>query len=249
MKLIGYLESINKLTEFDIRQMLSLMHSFFEGVNEPLFRHDLNEKSGIILIKDQEDKIRGFSTFRLDYEESLDALILFSGDTIIHSDTWGSSLLFSNFGKILAYMIMLREETNIPNEITIFGKSERKTISRLYWFLISKGYRTYLMLPLFFQSYYPGIADRVDWNLKLQLEKLAKKRYPKEWNPKRGVLEIHHDRLNENLSEIPEKRRKNKHVAFFLEQNPLYTIGEELDCLTEISVNNIRSGARRFVCY
>ncbi len=249
MRLRGSLESIKKLTESNIQQMFSLMHNHYKGVNEPVFRHDLNRKSGIILIRDEEDKIRGFSTFRLDYEEFLDALVLFSGDTIIHSDAWGSNLLFSNFGKILAQMMAIQEGNNIPDEITIFGRSEKKTISRLYWFLISKGYRTYLMLPLFFQSYYPGINGRVDGNLSLKLEKLAEKRFPEEWNPERGILEIHHDRLTENLAEIPQKRRENRHVAFFLEQNPQYTLGEELACLTEISMKNIRPGARRFISF
>ena len=36
MKLRGVLESIKKLTESDIRQMLSLMHIYYEGVDEEL---------------------------------------------------------------------------------------------------------------------------------------------------------------------------------------------------------------------
>ncbi len=249
MKLNGSLELIQKLTKYDIQQMFFLMNSHYESVIEAAFLNDLYTKSGIILIRDEENKIKGFSTFRLDYEDSMDALVLFSGDTIIHSDAWGSNLLFSNFGRILDQMMAIQKGNYIPDKITIFGKLKNKTISHLYWFLISKGYRTYLMLPLFFQSYYPGINGRIDGSLRHQLEKLAEKRFPEEWNQERGILEIHHGRLIENLAEIPQKRRENKHVTFFLEQNPLFTMGEELACLTKISMENIRPGARRFVSF
>jgi hypothetical protein len=55
------------------------------------------------------------------------------------------------------------------------------------------------------------------------------------------------DRLCKELAEIIELRTNNRHVRFFLEKNPGYRLGEELSCITDLAIDNIRPKALKMV--
>ena len=55
------------------------------------------------------------------------------------------------------------------------------------------------------------------------------------------------DRLTAELAAIPDSKREQPHVRFFLDRNPGYVNGDELVCLAEISEANLTSAALRFV--
>ena len=51
--------------------------------------------------------------------------------------------------------------------------------------------------------------------------------------------------LREGLDEVPEGRRRDSHVAFFLEANPGWMRGDELVCVTELTEGNLTPAGRR----
>ena len=83
--------------------------------------------------------VRGFSTQRVlaATVEGTRVRAIFSGDTVIDRAYWGEQELVRGWSRFAGAVRAEAPETP------------------LFWFLISKGYRTYLYLPLFFARYFP----------------------------------------------------------------------------------------------
>lgn len=220
-----------ELSEELTDNLYALYESCYDGADPARFRADMVEKQWIIVLCDTETtRLAGFSTQMLLQvevdEHPIDAL--FSGDTIIHPDYWGSQELVHAWCRFA-------------------GKLKSRLGDRpLFWFLISKGYRTYLYLPCFFREFYPR-RDYFTPPFEAKLIRaLGGTKYPDDFNPETGIIEHlgAHDRLKTAL-DATAKRRRNPHVAYFLQRNPGYWKGEELVCVAEISVANMRSIAKR----
>src|SRR5687767_14847765 len=92
--------AIPELTTEDRDTMLSLMLLCYDGVERERFHADLDTKNHV----------------------------LFSGDTVIHPDWWGTRALHAGF---IAYGLR---------------RWIRRPWRPIYWLLLSKGYKTYLLL-------------------------------------------------------------------------------------------------------
>jgi len=156
------------------------------------------------------------------------ARALFSGDTIIDREHWGSQELVRAWCRLAGQL-----------------KSQRGD-RPFYWFLISKGRRTYLYLPYFFREFYPRGDRPTPAFAQRLIRALGRLRYPEEFDPRTGLIEPAgpHDRLKPEL-DATLRRLRNPHVAFFTRRNPRYQEGVELACVAEISPQNMRSLARR----
>lgn len=214
--------------------MYSLLAENYEHVNRPSFEADLFEKDCAILLRDAQDRsLRGFSTQKVMHfrVEGQRLRAVFSGDTIIARSHWGEQELGRAWSQFVAEL--RAEEPEVP----------------LYWFLISKGYRTYLFLPLFFHQFYPR-HDRITPAREQKiLDTLASIRYPGYYARESGLIVFpeSHGNLNRQLAEIAPHRLRNPHVQFFLSKNPGFAEGHELVCLAEISAQNMRSYAARML--
>src|SRR5690349_6076040 len=123
--------TINHLSRQEIDQMFSLYSAYFEATSGSIFRSDLAEKDYVILLRNTGGDIKGFSTGSV-LEFTLGETrgrAIFSGDTIIHHENWGEQTLPLAFAAKAG-----RVKAQQPDQT-------------LYWFLISKGYRTYRYLP------------------------------------------------------------------------------------------------------
>ena len=191
------------------------------------FERDLDDKTWVILLSEHSNgRLRGFSTLKIFTHELLGKRlsIAFSGDTIIDPKAWGSLALPIAFGNLM------------------FEISDANPMRDLYWMLISKGFRTYRFLPVFFKEFYPRYNQSTpDWNRQL-MRSLARRLYPINYDEYRGV--ITHSRKAQFLSPIlnepgAKKLSKDKHVSFFQKRNPSYAGGDELVCLARFSENNL----------
>jgi hypothetical protein len=234
-RLLSETVPVEELGTAETNAMYSLLAENYENVNRQSFEADLFEKDCAILLRDVQDLgLRGFSTqkvmnFQVDGQPMR---AVFSGDTIIARSHWGEQELGRAWSQFVAELYA--EEPGIP----------------LYWFLISKGYRTYLYLPLFFHHFFPR-HDRVtparEQNI---LDTLAESRYPEYYSRESGLVVFPESRgnLNHELAEISAHRLRNPHVRFFLSRNPGFASGHELACLAKISAENMRSYAYRMLC-
>ena len=110
------------LTSVRVSRMLNLMRASYDDVTLERFVRDLSWKDEVILLLDDACEIQGFSTLALNPRgtgrDNYD--ILYSGDTIIGPDHWGSQELVRGFCETAGQIRAKRRKT-------------------LYWYLLSKG--------------------------------------------------------------------------------------------------------------
>lgn len=215
--------------------MFALMDAHFRNLDPERFRSDLSQKDGVILLSEgplDQSNLVGFSTYSIGVHESEDlgpVTILFSGDTVIHQDHWGSSALFVAFSRLLADILAL------PGD------------RPAYWLLLSKGFRTYLMLPLFFETFIPSVSRSEPVELRRVLDSVASERFGDIYDPELSIARMGRDFLKESLAYVPPNKMDNPHVQFFLERNPGFARGDELVCLTAIDKANFCDCTLRLV--
>jgi hypothetical protein len=211
--------------------MFALYSAYFEATNEAIFRADLAEKDYVILLRDASGEIKGFSTGAILEIASGETRVraIFSGDTIIHHENWGEQTLPLAFAAQAG-----RVKAQRPEE-------------PLFWFLISKGYRTYRYLSLFFHDYVPRWELATPKQQQTLLDVLAGSKFGSAYDPRTGVISypVSRGQLRGVWADVRETMMRKPEVGFFLRKNKGYRNGDELACLAELSAENIRPFARR----
>jgi hypothetical protein len=232
-RLSGEPVSIFDLTGTDRSTMFEIFSRHYDCVSWERFNHDLDEKDCAILLRDTRGSISGFSTQKLlrAVVDDVPVRAVFSGDTVVDRSCWGEQELGKAWCRYVAALYAEEPET------------------RLFWFLISKGFRTYLYLPLFFHDFYPCRAGPTPRFEQRVLDTVALAKFPGDYQPQTGLITFpdSQGQLKSDLAEVPERRLKHPHVKFFLERNPDYWRGTELACLAEISPLNMQLFAGRIV--
>ncbi|NLX27019.1 MAG: hypothetical protein GXY61_13855 [Lentisphaerae bacterium] len=220
--------STQKVSEQNRSELYELFQQFYANTSSERFLRDFSNKHWLIQMSDN-GRLVGFSTQQL-LElpwNGTTIRFLFSGDTIVHPDYWNQSQLAGAFGHL-------------------FLRIEAQSRTPLYWFLISKGFRTYRFLPVFFNHFYPHHSVG-DASMKPLLDTVAKFMFKAAYNKQSGIIESDStkDHLISRLAEIPSARQRNPHVQFFQRANPSYATGSELACLAPLSRSNLtRCGER-----
>ena len=218
------------ISDAEVGGMYALFARYYEAAAPEIFRADLDAKSFVIELRDG-GALRGFSTVALiDFESGGTARrAIFSGDTIIDHRYWG--------------------EQTLPVAFCAFAGTVHAAApaTPLYWFLISKGYRTYRYLGVFSKHYYPHPVEPTPADAQACLDQLACARFGDAYAPERGVLHFPQSRghLRAEWAGVREAVCKRPEVRFFLERNPGYRTGDELVCITRLDTANLRSFARR----
>ncbi|MGH7388343.1 MAG: hypothetical protein ACREM3_02640 [Candidatus Rokuibacteriota bacterium] len=231
-RLVGRVVPVVDLSRREVDQMFAVHARLYDRVSEREFRSDLAEKDWVLLLRhDRDGEIRGFTTLvLLDVEVGGEPLrAVFSGDTAIEPRFWGGQALVKTWAHFMGEL--RRQHADL----------------RLFWFLISKGYRTYLYLPLFFHAFYPRAGVATPPFERALIHALATRKYPRAFNAETGIIEHSHGHLMPALADVSEHRRQHPHVGFFLERNPGYARGHELACVAEISPDNMKGLARRML--
>jgi hypothetical protein len=185
------------------------------------------------LLKDSENQIQGFTTFVINPKgcNASSYNIVFSGDTIIARDYWGTSELVRGTAYTFGRMLV-----SDPHK-------------KLYWYLMSKGHRTYMYLPLFFNQFYPSCDSQRQGDLFDIADRASRILYSDAWQPSRGIVTFKesHGQLKPELIEGAWQKKPNPHVQFFLEKNPHFDKGEELICITELHPDNALGIVRSYM--
>jgi hypothetical protein len=225
--------SVAEITPTDARVMYDIFARHYDCVSFEQFLLDLSEKDCVLVLRNPDSAICGFSTQKV-LRVSVGGTpvrAVFSGDTIVDRAYWGEQELGRCWCRYVSSVYA--EEPTVP----------------LYWFLISKGFRTYLYLPLFFSSFYPNCEAPTPAFEQRVLDTLAAAKFPDHYRAESGLIEFpqSHGQLKPHLAEIPARRLRDPRVQFFLKCNPAYAIGHELACLAEISPLNMKLFAGRIL--
>jgi hypothetical protein len=117
----------------------------------------------------------------------------------------------------------------------------------LYWFLISKGYKTYRYLPLFFREYYPRHATPTPPWAKSVIDVLGRQKYPRAYDPTAGIIRAGSTacRLRRHVAAVTFAKLRDPAVSFFVETNPGHELGDELCCIAPLTRENFSNAAVR----
>ena len=209
--------------------MFALLASHFAGVERTTFERDLAEKSSVMLIEDDEEILRGFSTLRV-YQTTAPGFpvtIVYSGDTIVERGCWGSPAL-------------PRTWIHLVQQVAPVDRGE------VYWLLLTSGYRTYRFLSVFFRTFYPRYDEPTPAPAQALLDAIAAERFGSRYDAATGLVRFEHPhRLADDLAGVPTGRAADAHVEFFRARNPGFVTGDELACLTRIHDTNLTPAGRR----
>lgn len=211
---------VSTLAQGDIEQLFSLFQSYYDSVSLKAFRKDLQAKDRIILLRDQAGIIHGFSTLRFFDVEVENRLFrgVFSGDTVVSKTHWGDRSLGKAF---------LHE---------LFHQRLRHPFQPLYWALISKGYKTYLLMTNNVPVHWPRFEQPTPRSDQALLDAFGSQLFPEHFDPARGVVTFPKSQghLKAGVADIGADLLANPRIAFFNNYNPGWSRGEELMCLARM---------------
>lgn len=212
----------------------ALFQHAYEGADRARFERDLAEKQLIILLRERgTGELKGFSTVLLRDVRTWrgQGTVVFSGDTVIDREYWGQKQLQLAFSRLL------------------MGLKLRAPHRPLFWFLISKGWRTYLLLANAFQRAVPRYDVDENRELRRMLDVQAIARFGTQYDADRGIIRYAtpHERVRTGLAPVPDALLENPHVRFFLERNPGHAEGDELACLAQVRAVDLLKLVARFV--
>lgn len=233
MKLKYQIKKVSEITAVQQDEMFELMENHYENVHLSEFLFDLSEKQWVILLLTQEDKIVGFSTqvliFPEDSSEFSNSIVLFSGDTIISHEHWGSVTLPVAF-------------LHLVNTI-----QDAYPTQRIFWMLISKGLRTFKFLSVFLKEYYPCHFTQTPQPIHNLMQYMGNRKFGERYKAERGIIEAvsNGQFLKEEFQ--PQKTLDNAVAKFFYSSNPGFYKGDELLCMAEIAEDNLHPFIKRMV--
>ena len=154
--------------------------------------------------------------------------IIYSGDTVIDEQARGDIELMRAWWQ---FSLTIQQKYNgVP----------------VYWFLISKGWRTYKFFPLFLKEFYPKREIITPQNIQQFMNKISSEKFGAQY--KDGIIyPLNPDYLKSGLNDVPEHKKNDKDVIFFLEKNPEYYKGNELVCLAQLHPNNLTKAGLRLL--
>jgi hypothetical protein len=214
--------------------MWRVFEHYYVDVTWDRFCTDLNGKHSVILLEDGEDGgVQGFSTLQV-LEREVEGhrfRALYSGDTVLEAGYWGQGALRRAFVRFM------------------WLQKLRRPLTPLYWFLLTKGYRTYLLMARNTVSFFPR-HDRATPPLAAKiLDALAREKFGAAWRPERGIIQFDEcqGRVRPGAVALPPELLGEPHVRFFLQANPGHALGDELCCLARLDLATCLHAAGKFV--
>jgi hypothetical protein len=202
--------------------MFALMEGHYQGVAWDSFVRDLERKDDVFLFRCG-GRLIGFSTIVCRRMPHLaDATFLFSGDTVIDREYWGRSFLQICFGRY------------------VLAKKLQRPHRPLYWMLISKGYKTYMMMRRNYPRSFPQPDRPTPPAIQRVLDGFYGERFGGAFDPVSGLIRIPEGNyvVREEWAEPPAGLHADPEVRHFMARNPQAREGVELACLAEIRLRD-----------
>lgn len=218
-----------KVSDLNLSQkndMFEVFSKYYNNISKEAFEKDLNDKDIVFLLLDKQSlRIVGFSTLLNIFVKVNGKSIrgVFSGDTILEKQYWGNGTLGLAF---LRYL---------------FIQKLKNPFKPLYWYLISKGFKTYLMMANNFKNHFPRYEFETPSETKDLISAFSRELYPKNYCSQSGLLkfkgEESKDSLKGSVAPITKDMIKNHpRIKFFADKNSGWEKGDELCCLAKMEL-------------
>jgi hypothetical protein len=224
VSLRGAIVPLARLSGADRDAMFALFERYYDDVDRARFDADLRAKDAVILLRDAAGAVRGFSTCRT-FEVRVEGRLhrgLFSGDTVVDEPFWGTKVLGRLF---LRHLFWLRL---------------RHPLTPLWWFLISKGYKTYLLMANNFPEHWPRHERPTPPARQALLDAFGQAAFPDAYDPATGLVRWPGPagRLRDGVAVATEALRSAEpRVRFFVARNPEWAAGVELACVARMRLD------------
>ena len=226
----GNIRQCRDIDDDTLDAMYALFCKQFDGVSRDVFSRDLGDKTWVLLLRDDDDTLCGFSSMDL-YDLEVDGRevsVVYSGDTVVKSDTWSDSALSYYWMGAIDYLRRLHRK------------------ERLYWFLIVSGYRTYRFLPVYSDTFYPRHDRPTPADVQAIMDAAATARFGRNYDADKGIVRLDNPALLKgSFRGIPANRMSDPHIAFFAERNPGHEQGDELVCFAILAEDELTRLGRR----
>jgi hypothetical protein len=209
---------VRRLTDADLRRMFALFEQYYVDVSLEQFKSDIAEKTHVFVFK-RGPELVGFSTiYRRRFPELAKGTFLFSGDTVLSKDCWGSKILQTTFFRYIVQSKLLSPTRPV------------------YWMLISKGCKTYLMMRKNFGESFPRYDRETPRELREVMSGFYRMKFGEAFDAGTGRIAFpeSHGAVKGAIAAPTAEMQKDPDVRHFLELNPGYRDGVELACLAEI---------------
>jgi hypothetical protein len=215
---------ITGLSDETIDEMYRLFENYYVDISTEQFRKDLFEKTHVFIFRSMKSReLVGFSTiFRRPIPAIGPGLFIFSGDTVLREDYWGSKILQKAFFRYITQSKML------------------SPLKPVYWMLISKGYKTYMMMRRNFSYSFPSSTRPTPASTQQILDRFYHWKFGDSYDPKTGLItfETAKGSVKGGIADPSEAHARDPNVRYFLEKNPDYRKGVELACVAEIRASD-----------
>lgn len=219
MEVQFFSKKIGELSPQIISEMYALFEKYYVDISFEQFNEDLKEKTHVMFIRNDKNELVGFSTiFRKKIKTAGTGTFLYSGDTVIRQDYWGSKFLQKAF-----FWFILKTKLASPFE-------------PVYWMLISKGFKTYMMMKRNFISCWPRWEGSTPTHLKRTQDAFYQIKFGSAYKQDLDLIVFDQSKgaVKGDIAAPSEDSKKDLDVQYFLKKNPNYQEGEELACITEI---------------
>jgi hypothetical protein len=228
------IKNINDISDTDIQEMHRIFIKYYNHADLDAFTSDIRKKQYVLLITHPTSGIIvGFTTIaiiNLTYKRK-NVLGLFSGDTILEKEFWGSR----RWQLTWAWFCLKLKLMNLR--------------SPFFWLLISKGYKTYLLMANNFNRYYPRL-DSEDEQLADIVDLYCEQLFPAQYIKDLRILDFgdQYQSLQSHVAEIsPHLRETQPKIKYFEELNPNWRRGTELPCVGVINISLVIGFAKKVI--
>ena len=222
-KLVANVRKINNVSIPQLLEMHKIFIQYYHNADLKTFVTDMGAKTGVIILQDKkENRIVGFSTWtEIDLiNAGKKSIGVFSGDTVVEKKYWGNKEIHKKFAILLLKIKIKRPKTPV------------------FWLLISKGYKTYLLLTNNFPNHYPS-HDKNNIRLESIVDNYCQQLYPSAYNETHRLLDFgdEYQHLKDDVAAITQDMTESHpDIRHFEHLNPSWRQGTELPCVGEVSV-------------
>ena len=222
-EMIAKTVSVESVSAEQKLMMFGLMQQYYDQMSPERFEKDLASKDDVILLFGKgSDQIKGFSTLKTlnTHVHGRKIRGLFSGDTVVDREYWGQRVLGREFLKYL------------------FIQKLKSPFMPFYWMLISKGYKTYLLLANNFPEHYPRYEHTTPEREQGVLDSLSEDLFGDCYKKDTGLIEFTESlgQLKPGIADVPcDSAMLNPRINFFATKNPTWAEGTELSCIARMT--------------
>lgn len=203
--------------------MWQLFERYYHDVAQARFYDDLSRKRDVVLLSDPRDgSVQGFCTLQVYPGQAAGKpyVAVFTGDTVIDLAYHGQTKALHR--AFFRYLV---------------GEKVRNRRVCVFWYLVSKGYKTYLTLTRNVPVHWPRHGSATPDFERAVLDDLGRRFFADAWQPDQGVLRHPESqgRLKEHVAPIGEAELAVDEIRYFVERNPGYANGDELCCLGRVN--------------